>query len=65
MLKDSKHKKKGSALVVMDSIQAAAAAAGAMCGDVANPLLVVPLSKVCVCVVVVVCSDGGFHGCEQ
>lgn len=30
----------------MDSIAAAAAAAGAMCGEVSNPLLVVPLTKV-------------------
>lgn len=46
MLKDSSRKKKGSALVVMATVEAAAAAAEAVCGDVDNPLLVVPLSKV-------------------
>ncbi|KAD3640673.1 hypothetical protein E3N88_29896 [Mikania micrantha] len=36
-------KKKGSALVVMATKEAAVAATGTMCGDLSNPLLVVPL----------------------
>lgn len=36
-------KKKGSALVVMASKEAAAAATGTVCGDISNPLLVLPL----------------------
>ncbi|KAA8535968.1 hypothetical protein F0562_028446 [Nyssa sinensis] len=36
-------KKKGSALVVMASKNAAVAATGSVCGDLSNPLLVVPL----------------------
>ncbi|KAJ0700136.1 putative RNA recognition motif domain, DnaJ domain, RNA-binding domain superfamily [Helianthus annuus] len=36
-------KKKGSALVVMATKEAAMAATGTMCGDISNPLLVVPL----------------------
>ncbi|XP_059653882.1 uncharacterized protein LOC132300700 [Cornus florida] len=36
-------KKRGSALVVMASKDAAAAATGTMCGDLSNPLLVIPL----------------------
>lgn len=39
-------KKKGSALVVMATQEAAAAAAGAVCGDMDNPLLVIPFPKV-------------------
>lgn len=38
-------KRKGSALVVMATSEGAAAAAGAVCGDMANPLLVVPFPK--------------------
>ncbi|CAH1423427.1 unnamed protein product [Lactuca virosa] len=36
-------KKKGSALVVMASKEAAVAATGTVCGDLSNPLLVIPL----------------------
>ncbi|KAK1419351.1 hypothetical protein QVD17_28517 [Tagetes erecta] len=36
-------KKKGSALIVMATKEAAVAATGTMCGDISNPLLVVPL----------------------
>lgn len=36
-------KKKGSALVVMSSKEAALAATGTLCGDLSNPLLVLPL----------------------
>lgn len=36
-------KKKGSALVVMASKEAAVAATGTVCGDLSNPLLVLPL----------------------
>ncbi|KAI3804038.1 hypothetical protein L1987_32206 [Smallanthus sonchifolius] len=36
-------KKKGSALIVMATKEAAVAATGTMCGDLSNPLLVVPL----------------------
>ncbi|KAK9074798.1 hypothetical protein SSX86_003116 [Deinandra increscens subsp. villosa] len=36
-------KKKGSALIVMATKEAAMAATGTMCGDLSNPLLVVPL----------------------
>ncbi len=39
-------KKKGSALVVMASQEGADSAAAAACGDLANPLLVVPFPKV-------------------
>jgi hypothetical protein len=38
-------KRKGSALIVMSAAAAAQAAAEAVCGDIANPLLVVPLAK--------------------
>ncbi|KAL8200359.1 hypothetical protein R6Q57_011698 [Mikania cordata] len=36
-------KKKGSALIIMATKEAAVAATGTMCGDLSNPLLVVPL----------------------
>ncbi|CAH1422991.1 unnamed protein product [Lactuca virosa] len=36
-------KKKGSALIVMASKEAAVAATGTVCGDLSNPLLVIPL----------------------
>ncbi|KAI3750017.1 hypothetical protein L2E82_20641 [Cichorium intybus] len=36
-------KKKGSALIVMASKEAAIAATGTVCGDLSNPLLVIPL----------------------
>ncbi|XP_076956382.1 uncharacterized protein LOC143631508 [Bidens hawaiensis] len=36
-------KKKGSALIVMATKEAAVAATGTICGDISNPLLVVPL----------------------
>lgn len=39
-------KRKGSALVVMASREGAASAAASACGDLANPLLVVPFPKV-------------------
>jgi hypothetical protein len=39
-------KKKGSALVVMATQEGAASAASSVCGDLANPLLVVPFPKV-------------------
>ncbi len=55
-------KRKGSALVVMAAQEGAAAAAAAACGDLANPLLVVPLSKVrvrCCCQCKGVCLAAG------
>ena len=45
VLVESKKKKKGSALVVMQSLEAAQAAAEAVNGSLRNPLLVVPLAK--------------------
>ncbi|KAL3697075.1 hypothetical protein R1sor_011151 [Riccia sorocarpa] len=42
VIRQSKSKRKGSALVVMGSKEAAAAATGIPCGDPSNPLLVVP-----------------------
>ncbi|CAM8974298.1 unnamed protein product [Rhodiola kirilowii] len=41
-------KKKGSALVVMSSTDAVAAATGSVCGDLSNPLLVLPLQPAAV-----------------
>lgn len=46
ILKDSRKKKKASALVVLDSIQAAGRAAHEVMGDLNNPLLVTPYLKV-------------------
>lgn len=46
ILKDSRKKKKASALVVLDSIQAAGQAAHEVLGDLKNPLLVTPYLKV-------------------
>ncbi|DBB01120.1 hypothetical protein WJX77_003151 [Trebouxia sp. C0004] len=45
VLVESKKRKKGSALVVMQSLEAAQAAAEAVNGSLRNPLLVVPLAK--------------------
>ena len=45
VLRESKRRSKGSALVVMASLGAAAAAAGAANGRSGAPLLVVPFSK--------------------
>jgi len=45
VLVESKKKKKGSALVVMQSLEAAQVAAEAVNGSLRNPLLVVPLAK--------------------
>lgn len=45
VLVESKKKKKGSALVVMQSLEAAQAAAEAVNGTLRNPLLVVPFAK--------------------
>jgi hypothetical protein len=46
ILKDSRKKKKASALVVLDSIQAAGQAAHEVLGDLSNPLLVTPYLKI-------------------
>jgi len=46
ILKDSRKKKKASALVVLDSIQAAGRAAHEVMGELNNPLLVTPYLKV-------------------
>ncbi|CAM6126188.1 unnamed protein product [Calypogeia fissa] len=43
VIRESKSKKKGSALVVMSSKEAAITATNVPCGDFSNPLLVVPL----------------------
>jgi DnaJ family protein C protein 17 len=45
VLVESRKKRKGSALVVMQSLEAAQAAAEAVNGNLRNPLLVVPLAK--------------------
>lgn len=44
----SSNKKKGSALIVMASKDAVVAATGSLCGDLSNPLLVLPLQPVVV-----------------
>ena len=44
-MKESKRKKKGSAFVVMQSLDAARAASEAVSGSLDNPLLVVPFAK--------------------
>jgi DnaJ family protein C protein 17 len=46
ILKDSRKKKKASALVVLDSMQAAGQAAHEVLGDLKNPLLITPYLKV-------------------
>jgi hypothetical protein len=46
ILKDSRKKKKASALVVLDSVAAAGQAAHEVLGDLKNPLLVTPYFKV-------------------
>ena len=48
VLTESKKKRKGSALVVMQTLDSARAAAEAVNGSLANPLLVVPLAKAAV-----------------
>lgn len=45
ILQDSKKRKKGSALIVMQDLQSARAAGEAVNGSLSNPLLVVPFAK--------------------